>query len=272
MKRLLANCMSSISRCAVNGVGPLRSLSAFLLSAIDDRRTVQTPQGKMTIRTGNPIERWRADTLLSKEPETIDWLVRTISADSVFIDVGANIGVYSLYAMHLFPGKVRAICFEPEAMNFARLNQNILDNGFSEQALTFSMGLGAEQGFDVFHLSKLEAGRALHGSAHVDADSAPHRQGIVVDTLDHLMAGGIDIAAPTHLKIDVDGPELNILRGAEKTLRASTLRHVLIELINEETDTAKDLLAEAGFQLVSVGETFDGMTNHIFEKPAGGSK
>ena len=268
-KTLLERLISSLSRSATNGPGPLRALSAFALNAIDDRRVIRTSQGHFTMRTGNPIERWRADTLLTKEPETIAWLDETIDADSVFYDVGANVGVYTLYATHRFPGQVRAVCIEPEALNFARLNRNIADNGLSGKVICFPVGLGEQAGAMALTLSVLEAGRALHGDRFVTETDAAHRQGVIVEMLDGLIERADFLPRPTHLKIDVDGPELNILRGAAKTLADPVLRHVLVELTSDETDEAIRLLGAYGFKVSATGETASDMTNYIFRKLEG---
>ena len=56
---------------------------------------------KMIFFTPNSIIKWRVDTILSKEPETIEW-IDSFKSDSkekiIFWDIGANIGLYSLYA------------------------------------------------------------------------------------------------------------------------------------------------------------------------------
>ena len=200
------------------------------------------------------------------QPETIEWLDRTISADSVFYDVGANIGLYSLYALHLFRNQTEAVCFEPEALNFARLNQNISDNDFSDLATPFAVGLGKTEGVIQFRLSRLQAGRALHGERHVIEGAHDHRQGLIISPLDKFVFGDYGLPQPTHLKIDVDGPELDILHGAKRTLSLSSLCHILIELEDGERNKANSILADAGFNFVEEGAATAGIRNIIYEK------
>lgn len=266
LRSLLVNAACSVSRYGTNGPAPLRELTALLLGSVDERRLVRCGFGQLSIRVSNPLERWRVDTLFEKEPETIAWLDETIESNSVFYDVGANIGLYSLYACHLNPG-VRVVCFEPEALNFARLNRNINDNGWSDRALAFPLGLGSETAIGAFRLSALEAGRALHGERFVAAGAEVHRQGIVILPLDQVRRLSTDLLpAPTHLKIDVDGPELDVLAGADQTLAAPDLRHVLIEVAADQKDAATAILSAHGFTLVSQGaEAADG-TNLIFRR------
>ena len=63
----------------------------------------------------------RVDRILSKEPETISW-IKTFPQDSVFFDIGANIGIYSLYSAVMMQNKVFA--FEPHAASY----KNLLDS------------------------------------------------------------------------------------------------------------------------------------------------
>ena len=74
------------------------------------------------------IEHYRADTYASKEPDTLDWLDAELNDEDVFFDIGANIGVYSLYAAALNAG-CRVFAFEPEAQNFATYAETSIKTG-----------------------------------------------------------------------------------------------------------------------------------------------
>jgi len=69
----------------------------------------------------NEIELWRAYTILTKEPETIEWINNFEKKDILF-DIGANVGIYSLYASKK---KIRTVAFEPAFHNFKKLKKNI---------------------------------------------------------------------------------------------------------------------------------------------------
>jgi hypothetical protein len=66
----------------------------------------------IAIRISTPNEHYRADTYATKEPETIEWLRENLRDGDSFYDVGANIGLYSLYAAKLQP-RCRVFAFEP---------------------------------------------------------------------------------------------------------------------------------------------------------------
>ena len=82
---------------------------------------------KLGYHVPNKTAVWRVETLLTKEPATIDWLNR-LDSSSILLDVGANVGMYSIYASALRGSKVFA--FEPESQNFSILVKNIFLNNF----------------------------------------------------------------------------------------------------------------------------------------------
>jgi FkbM family methyltransferase len=262
MRTLITRLMGGLTRGGLNGPSAVRKLTAFLLGAIDERRRVATTHGTLTVRISNPIERWRADEYFAKEPETIDWLDKTIGPDSVLYDIGANIGLYTLYAAHMFPGLTRVLAFEPEALNHARLTANIIDNGLTMVG-ALSVGLSRTMAVEQLYLSAFEAGRALHS---IERPSAPKLaewlMTISLDSLTPMLA--VEWRAPTHIKIDVDGIELDVLKGAAAALRAESLRHVLVELSHENAEQGKEIMATAGFRLVRVGLPSSSSANHIF--------
>ena len=76
--------------------------------------------------TPNKITNYRANTLFSKEEDTIKWIDQYGGKDNIFFDIGANIGVYSLYCAKLY--KNRVFAFEPQYKNNVLLEKNIQIN------------------------------------------------------------------------------------------------------------------------------------------------
>lgn len=181
--------------------------------------------------------RKRAVSLLSKEPLTIPWL-ESFKPNEVYVDIGANVGMYAIYA-----GVVgaRVFAFEPEALNYAELNKNIYVNGLHGQVTGYCMAMSDVVDVSVLHLSAFSfagshhdfgenwwsADRVIAGKT-VERDKRP-QQGCVSYTLDALVARGA-IPAPNHIKIDVDGIEAKVIRGAMDTLQRPELQTVLLEV------------------------------------------
>lgn len=197
-----------------------------------------------------PTCRMRGRTFEFKEPETIRW-IDSMSGKDLLIDIGANIGLYSLYAgIKCIP----TYAIEPDSLNFALLNLNIYNNGCVDFVRSYCIAL--HDHLCVAELSKqnLEWGGALscfEGNTDQNGNmfKALHQQGAVGIPLD--MFCNLAKIAPTHIKIDVDGNELLILQGASNTLANSALRSLLIELDEDNPSHLKslDLLESFGFKL-----------------------
>ena len=78
----------------------------------------------------NALNRYRADTFSTKEPETLEW-IDSIPNGSVVWDIGANIGLYSCYAAK--QRGCRVFAFEPSVFNLELLARNIFLNELTEQ-------------------------------------------------------------------------------------------------------------------------------------------
>jgi len=175
--------------------------------------------------------KWRVDTLFSKEPVTIEW-IGGFAPGAVLVDVGANVGMYTVWAAAT--RQTRVFAFEPEAQNFALLNRNIVLNGIGDRVRAWCLALSDHTGPGELHLSEFMLGGSCHSlDERVDHLLRPRRpaytQGSYATTLDDLVAAG-RVPVPDHVKIDVDGFEPRVIAGAMTTLRGPGVRSLLIEV------------------------------------------
>lgn len=218
---------------------------------LDPRCTVDVLGGTVVYCTPTLHTKWRVDSLLTKEPCTIEWIAG-FTAEDVLVDVGANVGMYTILAAGT--RGCRVFAFEPEAQSFALLNRNIFANQLSDYVTAFCLGLSDAAGYSVLHLSEFAAGASSHSlSDDVDHLLRPRRavyqQGCVSAKLDDLVAQGA-VPVPTHIKIDVDGFEHRVARGGWSTLQRPEVRSLLIE-INQNLEEHRRLvqsLREVGFR------------------------
>lgn len=201
--------------------------------------------------TPSTVLKWRVDTLFTKEPCTLEWIA-TFQAADVLVDVGANVGMYTVWAAKTRGVKVYA--FEPEAQNYALLNRNLVHNGLDGRVKAFCLALSDAAGFGELHLATLEAGGSLHSyGERVDFNRQPvtpkFSQGCVSARLDDLVRDGV-IPVPTHLKLDVDGFEPKVIAGARELLRDERLKSVLVEVNHNLADhrAMVDELGRLGFR------------------------
>jgi FkbM family methyltransferase len=192
--------------------------------------------------TPNSFCEWRAKTLLTKEPETIKWL-ETFKPTDIFWDVGANIGLYSIFASVLTGCKTFA--FEPESQNYAILNKNILFNKVDSLVQAYSIGISNITEINSLNLSKFEVGNSGHSLGN---SKLKFSQGCISYSIDDLIDLGIPV--PTHLKIDIDGLEHLVINGARKNLKS--ISSILIE-INHDNEKHVAIIN----QLTEEGFTFD---------------
>ena len=186
----------------------------------------------------NKTTLWRAETLFNKEPITIKW-IRSFKKNKTMFDVGANVGIYSIYAA--LTRMVKVYAFEPESNNFQNLMQNLVINNLNELISPFPIGISNKTELTKLQIGIFEAGSSHHtvGINHLDHNtleiiSNKVSQGIFSTTLDDLCFNW-KLPIPSYLKIDVDGIESKIIAEAKKTLSDSNLESVLIE-INENRE------------------------------------
>jgi FkbM family methyltransferase len=227
--------------------------------------------------TPNKLTAWRVKTLFSKEPHTLAWIAE-FGADEIFVDIGANVGMYTIWAARTRGLKVFA--FEPESQNYALLNRNILQNGLGEQVRAYCTGLGNETGYGDMYLSELRTGGSCHAVGerlnfkleHFETELV---QGCHFTTLDTLVAGGT-VPAPNHIKIDVDGFEHKVIQGAAATLENPDVKSILVE-VNTNLAEHRDLVAhliDLGFSVsdeqvaaaLNTEGVFEGVADHVFRR------
>ena len=221
--------------------------------------------------------KWRVDSLLTKEPSTIEW-IGGFAAGEVLVDVGANVGMYTVLAAKT--RRTRVYAFEPEAQNFALLNRNIQLNGLGDRVIAYCAALSDVTGPSVLHLSSLDIGGSCHSVGEkLDYKHEPmtpaFSQGCVAYRLDELVEQGV-VPGPTHIKVDVDGFEPKVIAGARKTLEDAGVRSLSIE-VNQNLADHMAMVKELGAlgfrfdpaQVAAVERksgTFKGCAEYVFKR------
>ena len=196
------------------------------------RSVVKPKEGvRIVFITPNRKVLWRVKTIYSKEPFTIHW-IHGMKSDAVLLDVGANIGLYSLYAAGM--QKVRVFSFEPESQNYALLNQNIHVNELSKQITAFCCAASDHEGMGKLYLSEFSIGGSCHSfDEEVGFDlrqrPSPYVQRCLSWTIDGAVSAGA-IEVPNYIKIDVDGFEHKVIEGGIETLSNPAVKELLIEV------------------------------------------
>ena len=172
---------------------------------------------------------YRAQTFLSKEPETIKW-IESFHEGSVFWDIGANIGIYSCFASK--EKKTKTFSFEPSVFNLEILAKNIFSNNLSNEIVIVPLSLTNKFMISDFNMSKVEYGGSRSTfSEKYDEDGNSFSPVFKYKTLG--MSGDdlikkFNLEKPDYIKIDVDGIEYLILSGLSEIL--NNTKSILLEV------------------------------------------
>lgn len=168
-----------------------------------------------------------------------------VNSDSIVCDIGANIGNHSVYFGKVL-GAARVLAFEPQPHCYETLMANIALNGLEERATGYNCLVGAKTGSG--QLAKFNA-RNLGGTAFAASGSGD----IALVALDDALAEH-DLARLDLIKIDVEGMQMEVLRGAEGILAK---RHptIWVELLARDNvfDEAAAYLAQFGYKPKHIG-------------------
>ena len=184
-------------------------------------------------------------TGLHEYPDTV-FLIHALRPEDLFIDVGANLGSYTILAASVAGARVYA--FEPIPSTYERLLDNVRLNRLEQRATCFNQGIGAGPGTIAF---TGDSGATNHALASGEQNDS------VVD----VEVTSLDIALrdelPALIKIDVEGYETPVLEGAEETLKKPSLHSVILELNGSgdrygfDESRLRELMFDHGFRTYS---------------------
>ena len=226
--------------------GRARLQGELTQSLLERTLSVDTPRGPVSFVTLNRASAGRAMTMLTKQPGTIAWIDR-FEPGGIFWDVGANVGVYSLYAA--LRGDTHVVAFEPAAVNYFMLAANCEINHFEDRVDCVLAGLGHSKAIACLAASQF-AGAASFGFGGRKAQVFEGRQAAIVLSIDHLVQE-FGLPCPNYIKIDVPMMTETILAGGERTLSRPDVREVHVEASETSSSGRRviDLLHRSGLCL-----------------------
>ena len=150
----------------------------------------------------------------------MSFLLHFLRKEDNFIDIGANVGVYTVLASGAIGAK--SIAIEPIPSTFTNLFNNIQINHIKDLVDPLNIGLGKSEG-------KLKFTSSLDTMNHVSNNTGGEQNtiNIQVKTLDLILTSK---ECPSLIKIDVEGFETEVLAGGENTLTNTDLKAIIIEL------------------------------------------
>ena len=179
--------------------------------------------------------------------EDMSFVLHFLRPEDTFVDIGSNVGSYSLLASGVV--KAQTIAFEPDPQNFKYLSKNIALNKIQHLASAHNIGLGNKKSellfssnFDAMnHIIERDEQKEQHVKANL----------VKVERLDAVLTQ----QSPTLMKIDVEGYEVPVIEGAKSILEQPGLKALIIELKGNgmnrygyDENEAKQYLMRIGFK------------------------
>ncbi len=207
-------------------------------------KTLLVTHNKCSLRLSipNSVCYFRANTFANKEPETLDW-IDSMPKDSVLWDVGANVGLYSVYAA--MKRNCTVFSFEPSVFNLEFLARNIFENNLVNKIVIVPLALSDKLSISNFNMGTTDWGGALstfdqsYGYDGKDMSAVFKYNTIGLSMTDAV--NKLKIPTPDYIKIDVDGIEHLILSGGGEVL--ANIKGILIE-VNDDFETQRDIVSE----------------------------
>jgi FkbM family methyltransferase len=208
----------------------IRTVNLFL-----EEREINLKSLPFLLDQSDEISIWRAETFWTKEPETLAWLdYWGASEQSIsFVDVGANIGIYTLYASSLKSFQV-VFAIEPMPHTFKQLKKNIQLNSFRNIEAINLPALSSQKPVKfIYNDTRVGStgGSVFEKSTYTNVGEELNTKTITGDSVLE------DSPNQSIIKIDVDGAEFEVLKGFQDSIKKHKIISVLIEVdANTEVD------------------------------------
>jgi FkbM family methyltransferase len=231
----------------------------------------------------NQLLNWRVDTFFTKEPETLEWIDNFEKKENlIFWDIGANIGLYSIYNSLKNP-KSTTIAFEPSSSNLRILTRNISINNLEKNIKVVSIPLTNKKNT----FQEMKEGQFMEGGAMNSFGEKFDFEGkefqttmkynLLGTTMNYFIENSI-LEIPDYIKIDVDGIEHLILEGGDKFLSNQKVKSLSIEInenFKDQYEQVLDLMEKNKFRILHKkfnddfqleGSKFNKTFNYVFIK------
>jgi len=236
-----------------------------IVAGVLSTRLLDYPQSKLCIFTENIREFETRAQSCAKEPELIQWIERFPEL-TVFYDIGANVGAYSLVAA---VNNKKVFAFEPAFQNFFRLSSNITLNRLDKSVTCFPIALSVDTKLGSFKYIETTVGSSKGfynetAKFHLKEKVEVEKQTLVF-SLDSFVRE-FDLPIPHMIKIDVDGGEADVIKGARNILSQDSLKSLLVEIDDSLNDVKEltTLVEKSGLKFEGKFRRTDTVSNYIF--------
>jgi len=209
-----------------------------LLSKVNGIVTVGIGGVSADFSIGSYSEYNRISSLVG-EKEVIEMLLEDLEDDDVVYDIGANVGIYSCFAVAACPN-IEVIAFEPHSGNISKLSKNLFNNGESWRC--FQIALGEKDEIVTFNLASDTPGESRHSVSTSEGK---------IKTMQVKASSLIkqeELPSPNIIKIDVEGAELSVLEGLDGFLHSARVVYCEVHGGGKDLEEIKEFFYSKGFE------------------------
>ncbi|WP_421659092.1 FkbM family methyltransferase [Leptothermofonsia sp. ETS-13] len=192
------------------------------------------------------------------EPNEFYYLNQILRPGMTFLDIGANDGIYALFASRCVGERGLVLAFEPSQREFKNLQENINLNQLSN-IQTFQLALSNTEGITTLKIADFEhSGQNTFGEFVHDVVACEQIESVPVKRLDNVIETA-NIQAIDVIKIDIEGAEFSVLQGAQNLLKQHhplLLLEVFDEALQRQGSSAETLMSflrSQGYKLFTFG-------------------
>lgn len=229
----LPNILKNIFNHPINKNQKIKSILRFFLFQLELRFLTRKKKFKWIDSTSLEVNLGDSSLIANYyvglyEFESMGFILHSLKKEYLFIDVGANLGLYSILASSVVGSE--SIAFEPNLNAFEKICKQLQINNIEKKVLVKNIGIGDKTGKINFTNNR----DALNRVALPDKDKSFDE--VDISTLDLEIKKTKKII----LKIDVEGYEMNVLKGAKKLLESDRLLAIVIEINGFNRDYGVD--------------------------------
>ena len=232
MSKTVARLIAGFGRTVSAPLNRVRRTSCRATAAqyLIDKIPVQTPHGELTMYCNSRETAMYPPVYMTHEPDTLKW-IDGMPVDTVFWDIGANVGIYTMYAGL---ARHRTLAFEPASSTYFTLMKNLEINGLLDRVDAYCLAFDNQTRLGKLNMAGNISGSSMHAferdshswDEQIDIKIAHPTLGFNIDTFISLY----DPPLPTHIKLDVDSTEKEILEGAANLLAKGQVQSIWVEV------------------------------------------
>jgi FkbM family methyltransferase len=247
MSKSIARFIAGFGRLMTMPLNSFRGISCRATAAqyLIDIVPVKTPHGELKMYCNSRQAAQFPSIFMTHEPDTFAW-IDAIPDNSVVWDIGANVGIYTMYAG--IAGH-QVLAFEPASSTYFTLLKNLEINGLLDRADAYCLAFDDQTRLGKLNMSGNISGSAMHafernthsGDAEIPIKIAHPTMGFTIDDF----ISFFNPPLPTHIKLDVDSTEQEIIMGARSLLSSHTVQSIWIEVEGDlERQRNQGIIAE----------------------------